>query len=131
MSFEERWGDKSEEIRNKISETNKRLGIKPPVQHWENGNHPMLGKTHTDEAREKISLARMGKNYEEIYGSEKSIEIKQKLSSAWSGDKNPNYIEDLSIDDEIKLIKLLYKLGIVNMKKTSMDKLEEILNSYQ
>ena len=41
-------------------------------------DHPMFGKTHTDEAKEKISMARTGKSYEEIFGEEEAKIQRQK-----------------------------------------------------
>lgn len=69
-------------------------------------NNPMYGQTHTKEAREKISDAKKqlvgeksprwgqpgfgkGQTYEEMYGSEKAIEQKQKISQALKGKPKP------------------------------------------
>ena len=37
------------------------------------------------------NLQRAGKSYEEIYGKEKSVSIKERLSTAFSGEKNPAF----------------------------------------
>ena len=53
--------------------------------------HPMLGKIHTIETKNILSKNRMGKTFDDLYGEEKSNEIKQKLSKASTGEKNPFY----------------------------------------
>lgn len=61
-------------------------------ENYSNGYiHPMLGKKHKDESKEKMSEHRIGKSYDEIYGIEKSKIIKEKISKSTSGDKNPFY----------------------------------------
>jgi group I intron endonuclease len=82
------------EQRKKISETLKRkyksgeLISKPS---YVRGNkHGMYGKTHTKEARKKISEARTGKTYEELFGLEKAKELKEKKKLN-TGAKNPFY----------------------------------------
>ena len=103
-SLEERWGkEKAQNAKSKISNSIKALGIKPPINHWERGNHPMLGKTHTEESRKKMSNVRKGKGYDEIYGKEKSDELKAKKSELWKGKQNPNSKPDLT-DIEIRSI---------------------------
>jgi hypothetical protein len=68
-------------------------------------NHPLYGKKHSDEARSKMSEAKKGRSYEEIYGpkaeemraarSQKSrgrslsAETKEKISLANRGKKKP------------------------------------------
>ena len=68
----------SETSKQKISESHKRKGIKPPS--W-------LGRKHTEETKRKIGLGNTGKHL--------SIESKQKISKAMigklSGSKNPMY----------------------------------------
>lgn len=53
--------------------------------------HGMFGKTQTKEARVKISLAREGKTYEEIFGEEVAKELKEKQSKRSKGENNPFY----------------------------------------
>lgn len=72
--------------------------------------HGMYGKTHTEEARKKISNSKKGKKYEELFGIEKSIKIKKEISKRFSGKNHPcfkhidaSYIKKL-IDDG-KMIK--------------------------
>ncbi len=42
--------------------------------------HPMYGKSHSDDARKKISNARKGKSYSDIFDTETEISMKQMLS---------------------------------------------------
>lgn len=79
-------------------------------------NNPMYGKTHSEEARNKISQKviaynkthdnyRLGKTFEETFGEEEVIRIKRILSDAASqrvGEKNPFYGK--THDDETKKI---------------------------
>lgn len=51
-----------DDIRRKnLSNKMKELGIKPPLNSFSGKNHPMYGKTHSKEARERISKSRTGK----------------------------------------------------------------------
>lgn len=52
--------------------------------------HPMWGKTHTQGARDKMSKARAGRTYTEIYGEDKAENLKMHLRQQ-TGNKNPNY----------------------------------------
>jgi group I intron endonuclease len=63
--------------------------------------HNMWGKSHTDEAKAKISAARMGKSYEEILGVEKAEKLKEEKRKL-VGNKNPNYKEV-----EFEMLKIL------------------------
>lgn len=74
------------ETRKKISETNKRKGIKWKPQYWGKegyNNHPMLGKNHSEKSKKQMSEWRSGKTYEEIYGLEKTRELKDKKRKNW------------------------------------------------
>jgi hypothetical protein len=50
---------------------------------------PMLGKTHTEEVKEKARKRLIGKTFEDLFGKEKSDEIKRKASIKNSGENNP------------------------------------------
>jgi hypothetical protein len=47
------------------------------------------GYIHSPETRKKMSIKRLGKSYEEFYGTEKAKEIKRKRSLFFEGEKNP------------------------------------------
>jgi hypothetical protein len=49
---------KNAESRKKVSESHKRTGHRPPPPDWTKRKNPMLGKTHGEEVRRKISEAR-------------------------------------------------------------------------
>ena len=54
-------------------------------------NNPMYGKNHSDDTKKRLSADRKGITYEERYGKEKALEIKQKASMKLSGPANPNF----------------------------------------
>ncbi|GEM_PF-5773569 len=55
----------------------------------------MLGKYHTEETKRKLATRLKGKTYEEIFGKEKALKCKKKLSELMKnkvqGEKNPMY----------------------------------------
>ena len=58
--------------------------------------HPLWGKKnkwgkHTQKAKRKITLFRLGKTWDEQYGSEKANSMRQALRTSKLGDKNPNW----------------------------------------
>jgi len=71
-------GPMSEEQKQKISQTMLKRGVYPTFIPCLKGKaHPMYGKTHTKEARSRISKSRLGKTYEEIYGIKEAKRIKK------------------------------------------------------
>lgn len=85
----------SKESREKTSKTLKKryaegmIAVVPPPKSGE--LHPMWGKKHTPEACVKISKARKGRNYQEIFGTERADEIIAKKRIQCRGDGNPFY----------------------------------------
>ena len=66
-------------ISNSLHETFKDPNIR--VKYARPGErNGMYGKTHTDSVKQKISERSKGKTFEEMYGLEKSIELKENLS---------------------------------------------------
>ncbi len=85
-------------------------------------NHPMFGKNHSEETREKISLgkrnpsdetrikmskARKGKTYEEIYGKERAKKLKQRQKELGIGKNNPMYGKHHSEETKNKIRKIM------------------------
>ena len=95
-------------IAKKISETNKRLGYKPPEQYISKKGCIgfFKGKKHTKETKRKLKLARFGKKYEDFLSTELSIKLKKEKRNRWLLNKNPNYV-NFSNDQKRKLLSLL------------------------
>lgn len=95
-------------ISQKISDTNKKKGISPPdYTKWKKGQvGTFTGKTHTVEARKKMSNARIGKTYDELYGIDESLRQRSKRSTQWTAENNPRYIE-FSIDKKQQILEYL------------------------
>ena len=53
------------------------------------------GKIRSLETKTKLSKLYLGKTYEEIHGQEKAKQIKKKISNSVSGEKNPNFGNDI------------------------------------
>lgn len=83
----------SAERKGEISETNKRLGIKPPLHIVYGEDHQFYGKTHTKEAKKKISEARIGKTYEECMPIETAKKLRELHRNQFLGENNPNYVD--------------------------------------
>lgn len=61
------------------------------------GEFSTKGYKHTKESKNKMSKARKGKSYEEIYGKEQAEKLKTMKSKEQSGDKNINYGKEGSL----------------------------------
>lgn len=90
--------------REKISKTLKegyatgRIKINLPPR------YDMTGYKHSDESRAKMSAARNGKTYEEIYDFDTARQLKEASRKRWMGHGNPNYV-DVSAEQIVDLIK--------------------------
>lgn len=108
MAESRRGSTLSEEQKNKISESLRegyrtgRIKANPPPHFDRTGCH------QPESAKQKISQSRLGKSYEEIYGTERACAIKEKRRQNWIGQGNPNY-KDVNADDIIQLIKAGYQ----------------------
>lgn len=88
------------ETKSKISKALKEKYISgelsPPMWMVESSQkgerHPMYGKHHTDIAKNKISLARTGKTYDDIFDTDTSNNLRELHRDMWSGTNNPNFI---------------------------------------
>lgn len=106
----------SEDAKKKMSKFAILSGKRPPVHHNGNG-----GYLHSEEDRKKMSAARLGKSYEEIFSKEKAIELKLKRSEEWKGVGNPNYVE-------IPSSVVNMALSILSLCKINMSQLSNRLN---
>ncbi len=64
----------------------------PPNNPNYGSDHHMYGKTHTDEAKAKISKSRKGKRYEEVMDAETSKRLKELRRRKWI-EKSPTYVD--------------------------------------
>lgn len=92
-------------IAKKISKTRKRLKLSfPEKTKWKKGQiGTRLGISHTNETKQKLSVARKGKKYEDIMSEECVKKLKQKQSNNWKCENNPNYIS-FSKDQKLNLL---------------------------
>lgn len=102
--------EQKEVISEKISETNKKRGIRPPEQYiCKKGCIGFfIGKHHTSLAKKKISSSRKNKKYEDFLPENTIKRIKENKRNNWLGGKNPLYI-DFSIEKKRKFISILLK----------------------
>lgn len=107
------WSEKS---KLKLSNSLKEVGHKPPVMCWDKEKHPMYGKKHSEDAKQKISEFRTGKKWEEINGEKSAKKNKERMSDMFSGSNNVNYI-DFNIEEYLEEI-----LNSVNIKNLCKEK---------
>lgn len=94
----------SEETRRKMSRSWTPERRQKQSKAFKSGSHPMQGKHHSEKSRQKISKAKKGKTYDEVYGPERATAMKQKLSELFkaywarvrAAKKNQNAEEDES-----------------------------------
>ena len=91
------------EIKEKIRQSLIKSGCRPPTPQWSGENHPMYGKTHSEEVKQRLSEFRTGKTWEEINGKKSSDINKEKMSKRFSGRGNVNYIE-FNIEEHLEEI---------------------------
>jgi len=73
----------------------------PPVRRGT--DHPMYGRTHTKEVKERLSLARRGRSMADVIGTERAAVLAQKRREGFTGKNNPLY-RDIPRDDLLKHI---------------------------
>lgn len=87
---------KRPEVRQKMSES-----AKHRLQNKE--NHPLFGKKHSEESKQKMSNSHIGRTYEELFGKEKAIQMKKKRSKESKGRKSKSlylgWIEKYGIEE--------------------------------
>jgi hypothetical protein len=105
MIPEEGQGGNTNEGR-KFSEEHKRKMSEAMRGKYEGENHPLYGKTHSEESKKKISDANKGEK-NPMYGKKLSEETKKKLSEAmrgkYEGENHPNYGKKLSEETKRKM----------------------------
>lgn len=82
-----------DEVRNKISEANKGKFV--------GDNHPMYGRRHTDEAKEKIGLASLGNTYS--LGHKHTEDLKDQRSEKYTGVGNPFHGKEHTDESKLKM----------------------------
>jgi group I intron endonuclease len=95
-------------ISEKISSTLKEKGISPPdYTKWKKGQKGAFsGRSHSDETKLKLSAARTGKTYEDLWPEDVILDRKNQLREAFSGDKNPRFIP-FSKESKLKILNAL------------------------
>lgn len=83
----------TEEQKKAMSKMAVERGWRPPTVRMLGEEHPMFGKTHTKEAKEKISEARRGKTYEECMPQETAKRLIELHRNQFIGKNNPNFVD--------------------------------------
>lgn len=102
---------KRPEVKEKISKTLKKKykngEIKSTLQEniLKSGKKLGFNSNHSDITKEKMSKFRLGKTYEELYGNEKAIELKEKRKNDFNGNNNPKYVE-VDVDVILNYLKM-------------------------
>jgi group I intron endonuclease len=127
----------SEEHRKSISTT-----IKEKVKNGDiviNTNGLKLGHikgefNHSDNTKEKISKARLGKRYEDIFDEDTVERLKKQRRISFTGKNNPLYVENLNIDEQKEFIKFLIENKTLSFCEKyfnkSVFKLRQLLRQY-
>lgn len=63
----------------------------PPLKYGP--DNPRFGTHHTKEVKEKLSKARKGKSFEELFGSDVAKQHKARMALHFLGDNNPNFVD--------------------------------------
>ena len=99
----------SEKQKKQISKTLKskyksgQLVAKLPIVKYGKDHH-MFGKTHSTEAKRKMSKSRVGKSHIQMFGKEKAEEIRIKTKKRMLGKNNPLYVS-IDLDVVVDCIK--------------------------
>lgn len=78
-------------------------GIHSTEEHARKISKATMGHPVSKETRKKISIAKKGKTWEEIFGKEKAKEMREKQSKRMSGENHPFYGKTFSEDHKKKL----------------------------
>ena len=94
----------SDDVKKKISDTLKAKYLSGELIAKPVPNRPdRTGVRHTDEARRKMSLAKIGRTYDEIYGDNAEM-MRERARRHWIGSCNPNY-KNVDIDLIIDMVR--------------------------
>jgi group I intron endonuclease len=91
-----------------LSKINKERGISPPDwTKWKKGQvGAFTGKKHTSDAKKKLSEARLGLTYTDIFGEVGAQVEREKRRLRWMGSNNPNSV-DYSEDKKLKTLEIV------------------------
>lgn len=93
------------EMRHHLSKIMKQIGHRPSSPQKGRPSN-MKGKTHTDDARRKISEARMGKTWEDLWDDDYILERKRKLTMSFTAENNPRYVNFHALD-KVNVLKFI------------------------
>ena len=82
----------SEETKKKLSETKKRLGQRPPPSRLSGKDHPMFGKTHTEEVKKRLRIS-TSRSWNERLPKKAATRMRCKRRKRWTGAGNPNFVQ--------------------------------------
>jgi len=108
----------SDETKKKISDSIKKFYIEHPEARGKNNHmrgksgdkHPFYGKHHKDESKKKLSEARAGKRYEDVFDDETCNKLKELHRKQFTGVNNPKYKKiDMGRFEELCLTNLTIK----------------------
>jgi group I intron endonuclease len=89
---------------------------------------------HSNSSKEKISKARLGKKYEDIFDEETINKLKDIHRNSFSGKNNPLYVENLNIQEQKDFINFLIENKTISFCeehfKKSAYKLRQLLREY-
>ena len=108
------------EQRKRQSETAKYRKVAPPEEYWSKKGCEgfFKGKQHTDDSKKKMSNARKGKSYEDLYGVSKANHMKGKQRMNWTGENNPNYVA-VSISEKLNAFSIIANDINITQKQVS------------
>ncbi|MCF7859820.1 MAG: GIY-YIG nuclease family protein [Candidatus Cloacimonetes bacterium] len=101
-TLEDRYGNKACEIRQKISYTlREKINSGDIVINTSGLKSHKIGEfKHSEESKTKMSYAKKGKTYEDIFDARTTNHLKEMHRANWTGVNNPNYVENIT-DDEL------------------------------
>ena len=113
----------TEKTKKKISNTFKRKIKNGEIIVNSSGLRPhKIGEfKHTEETKKKLSKARKGKTYDELFDAEKAEKLRLLHKEQWSGETNPNFVENVTDKEFCFVIK-----EIINNK--TIEEISKLIN---